>query len=335
MTGHEYLDNLLQQRMVSDTTRSTMRTTRDEIEKNLRKVIGSTPRIYYAGSYGKNTMLDVYHDLDIVVYYPSSSTKTLKEIYWEVYNTLNGTYWVQQKDVAIRLPYKSGFVVDVVPGRALDDTFRYANLFRSETDSRLQTSIKVHIETVQQSNLRGTMRLMKLWNVRHNLGLRSFFVELLVARVLKNTTLTGHPSSEEGVRIPVATVTDVTRLIENGRRDEQPHAASGRRCRHTGSPATNRRAPGEFKTVRPRAPDAHYGVGVPAISMPAMNWVNGSPRRVRPAIKKTRSASPGLRSSSCGSSANSQSPGPRTISVPIGAASPVASMAGLPSALAR
>ncbi len=194
MTGHEYLDNLLQQRMVSDTTRSTMRTTRDEIEKNLRKVIGSTPRIYYAGSYGKNTMLDVYHDLDIVVYYPSSSTKTLKEIYWEVYNTLNGTYWVQQKDVAIRLPYKSGFVVDVVPGRALDDTFRYANLFRSETDSRLQTSIKVHIETVQQSNLRGTMRLMKLWNVRHNLGLRSFFVELLVARVLKNTTLTGYDS---------------------------------------------------------------------------------------------------------------------------------------------
>ncbi|MGH2532379.1 MAG: SMODS domain-containing nucleotidyltransferase [Thermomicrobiales bacterium] len=192
MTGHEYLDNLQQQRSVNDTTLQVMRNTRDAVEGHLRKTIGSTPRIYYAGSYGKNTMLDVYHDLDIVVYYPSSTTKTLKDIYWEVHNTLNGAYVVRQKDVAIRLPYEGGFVVDVVPGRTLDDTFRYANLYRNETDGWLQTSIKVHIETVQQSNLRGTMRLIKLWNVRHNLGLRSFFVELLVARVLKNASLQGY-----------------------------------------------------------------------------------------------------------------------------------------------
>ncbi len=192
MTGHEYLDNLQRKRSVDDATLKMMRSTRDAIEGDLRKTIGSTPHIYYAGSYGKNTMLDVYHDLDIVVYYPSSTARTLKDIYWEVYNALSGHYVVRQKDVAIRLPYQSGFTVDVVPARALDDTFRYANLYRSVTDSRLQTSIKVHIETVQQSNLRGTMRLMKLWNLRHDLGLRSFFVELLVARVLKDTSITGY-----------------------------------------------------------------------------------------------------------------------------------------------
>ncbi len=192
MTGHEYLDNLQQKRSVDEATLKVMRSNRDDIEGHLRKTIGSTPRIYYAGSYGKNTMLDVYHDLDIVVYYPSSTTKALKDIYWEVYNALDGFYVVRQKNVAIRLPYQSGFVVDVVPGRALDYTFRYANLYRSETNSRLQTSIKVHIETVQQSNLRGTMRLMKLWNVRHDLGLRSFFIELLVARVLRSAGLQGY-----------------------------------------------------------------------------------------------------------------------------------------------
>jgi hypothetical protein len=36
------------------------------------------------------------------------------------------------------------------------------------------------------------MRLMKLWNVRHSLGLRSFFVELLVARVLKDAGVNGY-----------------------------------------------------------------------------------------------------------------------------------------------
>ena len=192
MTGHEYLDNLLSQRSVDQQTLQLMRGTREEIEGYLRRTVGQAPRFYYAGSYGKDTMLDVYHDLDIVVYYPASTSKTLKEIYWEVYNVLSKQYLVQQKDVAIRLPYESGFVVDIVPGRAFDDSYRYANLFRSETESWLQTSIKVHIETVQASNLRGAMRLMKLWNVRHNLGLRSFFLEILVARVLSGTASDGY-----------------------------------------------------------------------------------------------------------------------------------------------
>ena len=70
MTGHEYLDKLQQERSVNETTLKQMRLIRDEIESHLRNTIGTAPRIYFAGSYGKNTMLDVYHDLDIVVYYP-------------------------------------------------------------------------------------------------------------------------------------------------------------------------------------------------------------------------------------------------------------------------
>lgn len=193
MTGHEYLDGLLKRQVVSPETVAAMRVTRDSIESDLRKIIGSGPRFYYAGSYGKDTMLAVYHDLDIVVYYPTTTTLSLKEIYWQVHWTLaQSGYVAQKKDVAIRLPYQGGFVVDVVPGRAISGDFLYANLYRSEVDSWLQTSIKTHIDTVKRSGLRGTMRLMKLWNVRHSLGLRSFFIELLVARVLKDTQLKGY-----------------------------------------------------------------------------------------------------------------------------------------------
>ncbi|MGE0541838.1 MAG: hypothetical protein AB7R89_16830 [Dehalococcoidia bacterium] len=181
MTGHEYLEQLLRDQTVSNETIEQMRITRDQIESIIRSVFGSTLRIYYAGSYGKSTMITAYHDLDIVVYFPSTNASTLKDIYWSVNNTLiSAGYIINQKDVSIRLPYQSGFYVDVVPGRALDETFEYANLYRSETDSRLQTSIKVHIETIRKSGLHGTMRLMKLWNVRHNLGVRSFALELLI-----------------------------------------------------------------------------------------------------------------------------------------------------------
>jgi hypothetical protein len=214
LTGHEYLDQLQKNRSVDNATRQLMRAQRDEIEGTLRRVIGNDPRVYYAGSYGKNTMLDIYHDLDIVVYYPTS-TKLLRDIYWEVYYALTGAgYIAQQKDVAIRLPYDGGFMVDVVPGRALDNTYRYANLYRSEVDSRLQTSIKIHIETVQESGLRGTMRLMKLWNYRHNLGVRSFFVELLVARVLKDTSLTGYDNKLAAMFRYIASNIQTVRIVD-------------------------------------------------------------------------------------------------------------------------
>jgi hypothetical protein len=141
-------------------------------------------------------MIAAYHDLDIVIYCPSTVAApldTLKAIYWAVYNTLQDAgYLIQQKDVAIRLPYQGGFYVDVVPGRSIDDKFYYANLYRSESDSRLQTSIKTHIDTIKSSGLRGTMRLMKLWNVRHSLGVRSFALELLTIRALKGSQVSGY-----------------------------------------------------------------------------------------------------------------------------------------------
>jgi hypothetical protein len=45
-------------------------------------------------------------------------------------------------------------------------TYYSANLYKSEEDSRLQTSIKKHIETIKHSGERDTMKMMKMWNVQ-------------------------------------------------------------------------------------------------------------------------------------------------------------------------
>lgn len=190
MKGHQYLESVLTSQVVSSADRSAMQTIRQGIEATLRSSFGWGPRIYYAGSYGKDTMLSAYHDLDIVIYFPSSTTETPKSLYSNVYGALQqGGYVLRQKDVAINLRYDGGLSVDVVPGRALDDTFLYANLYRSETDSRLQTSIKTHIDTIKNSGLRGAMRLMKLWNLRFGLNVRSFALELITIRALQGRNI--------------------------------------------------------------------------------------------------------------------------------------------------
>lgn len=185
MTGDEYLQRLLRQQAMTTATLDSMRSTRETIEQKLRGVYGSGARIYYAGSYAKGTMISAYHDLDIVLYFPSTTTDTLKSLYWGVHNTLaSAGLKVQQKNVAIRLPYRNGFYVDVVPGRAQDSTFYNASLYKSETDTWFQTSIKAHIDAVKNSGVRDVIKLVKLWNVRHNLHVRSIAMELLTIRAL-------------------------------------------------------------------------------------------------------------------------------------------------------
>jgi hypothetical protein len=97
---------------------------------------------------------------------------------------------VRPKNVACRLPFEGGFHIDVVPGRALDGTFRYANLYRSETGRPLQTSIKVHIDAVRKSGRRELIRLLKLWRARHNVPIRSFVLEQLAIAGASGTSLT-------------------------------------------------------------------------------------------------------------------------------------------------
>ena len=114
-------------------------------------------------------MIRELFDLDIVAYWPDDCGYTLKGISDAVGEVL-GKHWkcVEPKTVAWQLPFEGGFHIDVVPGRALDATYRYANLYRRDADSSFQTSIKVHIDTVRNSGREDVIRLMKLWRARRH-----------------------------------------------------------------------------------------------------------------------------------------------------------------------
>lgn len=186
MTPHEYLDGVLRSQAMRQQDVNTLQQLRDKIEKDLRKSYGSAPRFYYAGSYGKDTMIQALFDLDIVIYFPSSESASLRDIFSSVHAQLTAHgYTVRPRTVALRLPYEGGFHVDVVPGKAQDTTFRYATLFKNEgSGSTLQTSIKVHIDAVRTTGIRECVKLMKLWRLRHGLPLSTFALELSVERAL-------------------------------------------------------------------------------------------------------------------------------------------------------
>ncbi len=184
MTGHEYLAGVLNSQNMLLKDLNTLRNLRQEIEGVLREEYGSYPRFYYAGSYGKKTMIRASFDLDIVIYFPPTETSTLKTIYNSVHQTLiDAGYKVHPKTVSLQLPYEGGFHIDVVPGRAQDNTYQYATLYKNGENSTMQTSIKIHIESVRDS--RDIIKLMNLWRICHSLEWKKFALEQTVLRALK------------------------------------------------------------------------------------------------------------------------------------------------------
>lgn len=186
MTPHDYLSGVLIRETVAPVQMATLQRLRDKIEADLRSSFGAAPRFYYGGSYGKGTMLRLAYDLDIVMYFPASERSTLAELFGAVRKELvSRGYVVTPRTVALRLPYEGGFHVDLVPGRAQDNSFRYATLFRNTSPpSTLQTSLKVHIDAVKKSGIGSIVRLLKLWRLQQGIDFPTFALEIAVARAM-------------------------------------------------------------------------------------------------------------------------------------------------------
>lgn len=180
MSNDQYLRGLLDQQELSSLELDALRRLREQIEGQLRVLQGS-PRFYYAGSFGKKTMIREQYDLDIVMYWPSDCGYTLEGIYDAVGKVLRNNWkLVNPKTVSWELPFQGGFHIDVVPGRAIEGTYRYANLYRADKRTSMQTSIKIHIDAVRSSGRRDVIRLMKLWRHRKRVPMKkSLALELI------------------------------------------------------------------------------------------------------------------------------------------------------------
>lgn len=181
LMSNQYLNNLLQQQNLPEPELESLRATRALVEEKLSANLNGSPRFYYAGSFGKRTMIKDHYDLDLVVYWPHTSIFLIKDIYEAVGKVLKSKWqYVNSKTVAWELPFQGGFHIDVVPGRALDANYYEANLYRTDTGTTLKTSLKTHIDVVRNSGRADAIRLMKLWRTRKKVPFKkSFLLELM------------------------------------------------------------------------------------------------------------------------------------------------------------
>src|SRR5262245_5841307 len=105
MTAEQYLRALLKQQELAESELNTLRELRERIQRQL-SVLPGGPRFYYAGSYGKNTIIRQRFDLDIVMYWPNTVTYVIKEIYDAVGGVLKKHWsYVNSKTVSWELPF--------------------------------------------------------------------------------------------------------------------------------------------------------------------------------------------------------------------------------------
>jgi len=199
MQASEYLQEVLDIQSISkdDSEYKELQNQREAIEKILRNSFKEADlTIRYGGSVAKGTMIRESYDLDIICYFAHEDTtggKTLEEIYNNVSKALSTEFYVQKKTSSLRLMGKDeavrqvDFHVDVVPGRYVDEKKGDVFLYQAGAEKGwLKTNLEKHIKLIKDSELIDVIKLAKLWNIRKAIGLKTFVLELLVIKILKN-----------------------------------------------------------------------------------------------------------------------------------------------------
>ena len=193
MTGSEFLTSLLASQRLEDGCEelNALDAVRIEVERLIRaKYPQSIIHFTCGGSRAKGTIVLEDHDLDLIVYFENDDVaagETLEEIYENIASLLEISFRVKRKRSALRLYDNQGrdLKVDVVPGRYIDETCTDTFIHQNEgSKERQKTNLEVHIRHVRDSGHTDEIALAKIWRTRHNIGIKTFPLELLVIVIL-------------------------------------------------------------------------------------------------------------------------------------------------------
>lgn len=199
MDANKFLRNLLDDQEVKDDSKEmkALLEERQKVEKLIFKHFpDEKPDIHLGGSLAKETMVLDSYDLDLPTYFGTNQRKdkSLEENFNDLATCLETEYYVERKKSALRLKKKGAqkdhedFRIDVVPGRYTDETKTDAYLYVNDATEkeRLKTNLKTHIKHVRDSGYTDEIRLLKIWKVRNKTDVKTFILELLVIKILKD-----------------------------------------------------------------------------------------------------------------------------------------------------
>jgi len=193
-TINSYLKNLLVSQDLLPEQESALQAHKKEVtDFLLAEFSDKKPIIKYAGSREKGTMIRDNYDLDIVCYFPSTDTRTLKEIRDDVSDHLGKKYMMQDKASAERIlnlkhsTAPHSYHIDVVPGRFIEDSNDVFLYLAQGDKERLQTNLKTHIDHIVNSECVSVIRLAKIWTHRNNVDVKTFVLEIFVVDALSGS----------------------------------------------------------------------------------------------------------------------------------------------------
>ncbi len=193
MTPEQFLKELLETQDLNPEQERLLEAHKTEVTDFLRVEFGDAPVIKYAGSREKGTMICDKYDLDIVCYFPSSDTRTLREIREDVSARLSEKYLIEPKASAVRIKNlndastPNDYHIDVVPGRFIEGTKDVFLHVAYGDKERMQTNLKTHIDHIVNSGCVPVIRLAKLWACRNDLAIKTFVLELFVVQSLSGS----------------------------------------------------------------------------------------------------------------------------------------------------
>lgn len=177
-------------------------------QQNLRDAVAQRLTVkdsFVTGSYRRHTMIsplseadvDVFVVLDPSYYTPDGYGVLLDRVRGVLLETYTKTPKISRNGQAVTVTF-TDFVVDVVPG-----FYRSGGgyLIPSTTERRwIPTNPKVHETFISNANashagdLVPLIKMLKAWNRQISSAFRSFYLELLVEKILQGVTISDFPS---------------------------------------------------------------------------------------------------------------------------------------------
>ncbi|MFO8020574.1 MAG: nucleotidyltransferase domain-containing protein [Promethearchaeia archaeon] len=172
---------LLSSQEISSKHRNYIESKRKEVENRIRDKIDGPLEFYYGGSYSRETMIRDYSDINLVVYYPKETEKSITDIHSEVGDVITSKWRnATLKTLGWEIRYKTNLHIDVIPAKPIDLEFGFAKHYNTNRREPIEYSLKAFDEDIKEKKRTNILKLMRLWKTRCEVPLQGFFLEKFV-----------------------------------------------------------------------------------------------------------------------------------------------------------
>ncbi len=185
MTQDEYVYHILKKYEDSDDEVKEVQNLTQSISNSLKNWAGDAlSSIFFSGAFAKGTTIKGSSDIDLFISLKSSTSNSLKEIYESLFNFALKEGWKPRpQNVSVRI-IQDNYRIDLVPAKKQVNFHNWHSLYKSRTQTWVQTNVAKHISKVINSNRFDEIKAIKIWRNLNNLDFSSFYLELIVIEAL-------------------------------------------------------------------------------------------------------------------------------------------------------